>query len=112
MICGVYLLYRYPEQYRVRILSLLLLAAALSIYNNTGKHLLIQISPRLLGILLIRWEAVPSDFSSWLYLILIFLERRGYWEGPPLYPLGGLPPPARGCLPDLCFFSANPFERD
>lgn len=110
LICGVYLLHRYPEQYRVRILSLLLLAAALSIYNNTGKHLLIQISPRLLGVLLIRWGTICVIFSSWLYLILIFLERRGYWKVPPYTPwVVYLLPPVVAFL-TFAFFRQTPLS--
>jgi signal transduction histidine kinase len=76
LFCGVYLLFRYPDQRRVRILSILILVSALSIFNKSGRHLLLQISENLPLILTIRLGSLCVIFSSWLYLILIFLEKR------------------------------------
>jgi len=104
LFCGGYLLCRYPEQKRVQILSLLLLATALSIVNNAGKHLLLQISPRLPLIITLRLGTLCVIFSSWLYLILVFLERRGHlrlpmWTSWMTY---GMPP----LLASIAFLSA------
>jgi signal transduction histidine kinase len=92
--CGIYLLFRYPEQHRVQILSVLLLSTALSIFNRSGKHLLLQMSPYFPMILTIRLGTLSVIFSSWLYLILIFLEKRGHLRIPSWTPLAtyGLPP--------------------
>jgi len=76
LFCGAYLEYRYTEQHRVQVLSILLLATALSIFNLSGKHLLMQISGRFPAMLLIRLGTLSVIFSSWLYLILIFLEKQ------------------------------------
>jgi signal transduction histidine kinase len=108
LVCGVYLLSRYPAQYRVRILSVLLLAAALSIFNNAGKHLLLQISPRLPAVLFIRWGTICVIFSSWLYLILIFLEKRGYWKVPRFTPWAVYAIPPLAALLTFAFFRQSP----
>jgi len=94
LFCGTYLLFRYPEQHRVRILSVLLLATALSIFNKSGKHLLLQMDPAFPMILTIRLGTLCVIFSSWLYLILIFLEKRGHFRLPSwtLSATYGLPP--------------------
>lgn len=73
---GAYLFFRYPHQPRVRLLSLLLLVAALSVFNHSGRHLAIEMSPRLPLLITIRFGALSFIFSSWLYLILIFLNIR------------------------------------
>ena len=90
---GTYLSFRYPEQQRVQILSILLLSTALSIFNKSGKHLLLQMSPHFPMILTIRLVTLCVIFSSWLYLILIFLEKRGHLKIPSWTPLAayGLP---------------------
>lgn len=110
LFCGAYLLFRYPEQRRVRILSILILVSALSIFNKSGRHLLLQISENLPLILTIRLGSLCVIFSSWLYLILIFLEKRGNLRIPTWIPwmIYGLPPIAAL----LAFFSGwnNPLS--
>jgi signal transduction histidine kinase len=76
--CGVYLLLRNPGQPRVRILSVILFASALSMYNYSGFHLTMQLSPRLPLMLGVSYGALCMIFSSWLYLVVIFLATRGH----------------------------------
>ncbi len=82
LFCGTYLLFHYPKQPRVHILSVLLLTASMSIFNYSGKHLLLEISPRFPVILSVRLGTFCVIFCSWLYLILIFLERHGHLHLP------------------------------
>ena len=82
LFCGTYLLFYYPKQARVHILSILLVTTSLSIYNYTGKHLLLEISPRLPVILTVRLGTPCIIFSSWFYLILIFLQKRNHLRLP------------------------------
>jgi signal transduction histidine kinase len=77
---GGYLFFRYPVQARVNLLSLLLLAAALSIFNHSGRHLALEMSPRLPLLIFIRLGALSFIFSAWLVLIIIFLNRRGHFR--------------------------------
>jgi len=77
---GTTLFFRYPDQPRVRLLSLLLLVAALSVFNHSGRHLAIEMSPRLLLLITVRFGALSFIFSSWLYLIIIFLNTREYFQ--------------------------------
>ncbi len=72
---GTYLLFRYPDQLRVRLLSLLLLVASLSVFNHSGRHLAIEMSPRLPLLITVRFGTLSFIFSSWLYLIILFLNR-------------------------------------
>ena len=78
LFCGTYLQFHYREQRRVQILSILLLATALSIFNHSGNHLLMQLGSRFPLMVTIRLGTLCVIFSSWLYLILIFLERRNH----------------------------------
>jgi len=82
LFCGTYLLFRYPKQMRVHILSILLLATSMSIYNYAGKHLVLEISHRLPLILTVRLGTFCVIFSSWLYLILILLQKRNHLKLP------------------------------
>jgi signal transduction histidine kinase/branched-subunit amino acid transport protein len=94
LFCGAYLQFHYSDQQRVQILSILLLAAALSIFNYSGKHLLMQIGAHLPWMLIIRLGALCVISSSWLTLILIFLERRNHLRFPLWVPwvIYGFPP--------------------
>ena len=94
LFCGTYLLFHYPKQTRVRILSILLLTTSMSIYNYAGKHLLLEIGPRLPVILTVRLGTFCVIFSSWLYLILILLQKRDHLKLPKWTPwvLYTLPP--------------------
>jgi hypothetical protein len=94
LFCGAYLQFHYSDQQRVQILSILLLAAALSIFNYSGKHLLIQLGAHLPWMLIIRLGTLCVISSSWLYLILIFLERRNHLRFPSWVPwmIYGFPP--------------------
>jgi signal transduction histidine kinase len=78
LFCGTYLQFHYREQRRVQILSILLLATALSIFNYSGKHLVMQLGSRFPLMMMIRLGTLCVIFSSWFYLILIFLERRNH----------------------------------
>ncbi len=73
---GTYLFFRFPDQLRVRLLSLLLLVSALSVFNHSGRHLAIEMSSRLPLLTAIRFGTLSFIFSSWLYLIIIFLNIR------------------------------------
>ncbi len=73
---GTYFFFRYPDQLRVRLLSLLLLVAALSVFNHSGRHLAIEMNPRLPLLITVRFGALSFIFSSWLHLIIIFLNIR------------------------------------
>ena len=79
-ISGTYLFFRYPDQRRVRLLSLLLLVASLSVFNHSGRHLAIELSPRLPLLITLRLGALSFIFSSWLYLIIIFLNLREHLQ--------------------------------
>jgi len=94
LFCGIYLLFRYPEQQRVRLLSILILISALSIFNKSGRHLLLQVSENLPWIITVRLGSLCMIFSSWFHLILMFLEKRGSLKIPAWMPWGiyGLPP--------------------
>lgn len=93
LFCGTYLLFHYPRQMRVHILSILLFATSMSIYNYAGKHLLLEISPRLPLILTVRLGTFCVIFSSWLYLILIFLQKRDHLQIPKWAPWSIYAPP-------------------
>ncbi|RPH88168.1 MAG: hypothetical protein EHM75_04155, partial [Desulfobacteraceae bacterium] len=75
-ISGTYLFFRTPDQLRARLLSLLLLVAALSVLNHSGRDLAIEMSPRLPLLITVRLGALSFIFSSWLYLIIVFLNAR------------------------------------
>ncbi len=77
---GAFLYFRYPDQLRVRLLSLLLLVAALSVFNHSGRHLAIEISPRLPLLTAVRFGALSFIFSAWLHLIIIFLTVREHFR--------------------------------
>ena len=77
---GTYLLFRYPDQPRVRLLSLLLLVASLSVFNHSGRHLAIEMSPRLPLLITVRFGTLSFIFSSWLYLIIVFLNNREHLQ--------------------------------
>ena len=98
LLCGCYLLIRNPGEQRIRVLSTVLLASALSIYNRSGQHLALQMSPHLPLSAAISLGTLCLIFSSWLYLILIFLERRGHLRLQAWIPwvTFGLPPVTAG----------------
>jgi signal transduction histidine kinase len=98
LLCGTYLLIRNPGEQRIRVLSVILLASALSIYNRSGQHLALQMSPQLPLSVAISLGTLCLIFSSWLFLILIFLERRGHFRLQAWIPwvTFGLPPVSAG----------------
>lgn len=96
---GAYLLFRYPVQYRVNLLSFLLLVSAMSIFNHSGRHLAIEMSPRLPLLIAFRFATLSFIFSAWMHLIVIFLKLRGHFT-PPYWIPGAiylLPPAAALC---------------